>query len=180
MNATSSRYPQPDVAFEEYLFYAALQRQEEENDILPANPEITVLSEEGVHSTSKTANFPKLPPMTADQVERAHAARAIRLASWLSVFYLLTTDIFGPFNAPYAISQLGWVPGILLFIISSVYFLTDLAGLFTSLSPVGTCLNLFQHLTLEIISWARFTPVSAQIVRRYHGTNLWKGFKACM
>ncbi|KIJ93769.1 hypothetical protein K443DRAFT_111538 [Laccaria amethystina LaAM-08-1] len=50
--------------------------------------------------------------MTQDEEERANASRALRLASWASVFYLITTDILGPFNAPFAISQVGWVPGI--------------------------------------------------------------------
>jgi hypothetical protein len=53
-----------------------------------------------------------IPPPTADELERKNASRALRLASWASVFYLITTDILGPFNVPFAISQTGWVPGI--------------------------------------------------------------------
>ncbi|KNZ81773.1 N amino acid transport system protein [Termitomyces sp. J132] len=47
--------------------------------------------------------------------ERINAFRAMRTASWASVFYLITTDILGPFNAPFAISQVGWVPGVVLY-----------------------------------------------------------------
>ncbi|KAF8344794.1 hypothetical protein F5887DRAFT_885741 [Amanita rubescens] len=54
--------------------------------------------------------------MTPDQHGRAEASRALRIASWMSVFWLLTTDIVGPFTAPYAISQVGWVPGVILFV----------------------------------------------------------------
>lgn len=52
-----------------------------------------------------------------DDTERMNAARALRLASWASAFYLITTDILGPFNAPFAISQVGWVPGQLCILI---------------------------------------------------------------
>jgi len=46
------------------------------------------------------------------------AQRALRTASWASVFYLITTDILGPFNAPYAFSQVGYVPGAILYLVS--------------------------------------------------------------
>ncbi len=74
---SSSDLPGQEVVFEDYLYYAALQRQEEE-----------VI---GRQSSPKAA------------------------------FYLITTDILGPFSAPYAVSQLGWVPGIILYFFSSVY-----------------------------------------------------------
>lgn len=35
---------------------------------------------------------------------------------------LLTTDILGPFNAPYAISLLGLVPGVLLYFFFGLLF----------------------------------------------------------
>lgn len=33
--------------------------------------------------------------------ERKNASRAVRTASWSCVFYLITTDILGPFSVPY-------------------------------------------------------------------------------
>jgi hypothetical protein len=39
--------------------------------------------------------------------EREHAYRAFRTAGWISVFYLITTDILGPYSAPWAFAQLG-------------------------------------------------------------------------
>jgi hypothetical protein len=42
-------------------------------------------------------------------------AQQARTASWLSIFFLITTDILGPTSAPYAVSQLGYIPGSLLF-----------------------------------------------------------------
>jgi len=47
--------------------------------------------------------------------EWVRASRAARTATWGAVFYLITTDILGPFTTGYAFSQLGFGPGISLF-----------------------------------------------------------------
>ncbi|KIL60799.1 hypothetical protein M378DRAFT_83314 [Amanita muscaria Koide BX008] len=101
--------PQPKAAFEDYLFYAQLQRREEET-----------ASRISTSEDEKTEQPVAHPPMTPEQTERASASRALRLTSWISVFYLITTDILGPFNAPYAISQTGWIPGVLLYFFMGV------------------------------------------------------------
>ncbi|CAH2353035.1 hypothetical protein CLIB1423_09S01354 [[Candida] railenensis] len=46
-----------------------------------------------------------------------NANRMVRTASWGSVFYLITTDILGPTSAPYAVAQLGYVPGSLIYLL---------------------------------------------------------------
>lgn len=43
------------------------------------------------------------------------AQRALRNATWGSVFYLITTDILGPYNVPYAISRTGFGVGFALY-----------------------------------------------------------------
>jgi amino acid permease len=55
-------------------------------------------------------------PFTEREVELLNARRALRVASWFSIFYLITTDILGPFNAPFAFSQVGYVPGVTLYV----------------------------------------------------------------
>jgi len=45
-----------------------------------------------------------------------NAQRAVRTATWGSVFYLITTDILGPYSVPWAISQMGYGPGAGLYI----------------------------------------------------------------
>lgn len=45
-----------------------------------------------------------------------NAWRALRQATWAGAFYLCTTDILGPFNAPYAFRVNGYVPGALLYV----------------------------------------------------------------
>ena len=49
------------------------------------------------------------------------ARRALRTASWAAIFYLITTDILGPFNAPFAFSQVGYVPGSILYVVSEYH-----------------------------------------------------------
>ncbi|KAK5136104.1 hypothetical protein LTR08_004154 [Meristemomyces frigidus] len=46
-----------------------------------------------------------------------NAQRSIRTATWGSVFYLITTDILGPYSVPWAISQMGYGPGAGLYIV---------------------------------------------------------------
>ncbi|GAB7353447.1 hypothetical protein MBLNU459_g3911t1 [Dothideomycetes sp. NU459] len=47
--------------------------------------------------------------------EWEQAQRATRTATWGSIFYLITTDILGPTNVPWAISQMGYGPGTALY-----------------------------------------------------------------
>lgn len=132
------KFPTPEssqlVVFEDYLFYAALQRQEEDTlgrQISPRSSDSSDDTEKRnwfsqvIAPTEKGDANAQFPPMTIEETERANASRALRLASWATVFYLITTDILGPFNAPYAISQVGWVPGVILYFISSYAFLSS-------------------------------------------------------
>ncbi|KAI0475958.1 transmembrane amino acid transporter protein-domain-containing protein [Xylariaceae sp. FL0804] len=54
--------------------------------------------------------------LSAAEAERVRAWRALRQASWVSALWLSTTDILGPFNAPYAFRVNGYVPGALLYV----------------------------------------------------------------
>jgi hypothetical protein len=106
--------------FEDYLYYAALQRRAEHRVVpsssderLPERRWFDKLSDHKGPNVNvdvrhvEDANVPTIE----DEAERMNAIRALRVTSWISVFYLITTDILGPFNAPFAISQVGWVPG---------------------------------------------------------------------
>ncbi|KAF8803159.1 amino acid transporter-like protein [Phlegmacium glaucopus] len=129
--STSSVSKSHAAQFEEYLHFAALQRLAEETADMPADeandrPQgksnwLTRLSDhKGQNVNVDIHNIGTPPPPTADELERENASRALRLASWATIFYLITTDILGPFNAPYAIAQLGWVPGILLYVFMGI------------------------------------------------------------
>ncbi|KAI1073574.1 transmembrane amino acid transporter protein-domain-containing protein [Whalleya microplaca] len=49
------------------------------------------------------------------EAQRKTASRAMRTASWGTIFYLITTDILGPTGAPWAFAQMGYGPGIALY-----------------------------------------------------------------
>jgi hypothetical protein len=110
-----------EVVFEDYLYYAALQRRAEVElspssaEHLPAKPRpwMNRLSDHKGPNVNVDVSSVKggIVPTSEDDAERMNGLRALRVTSWMSVFYLITTDILGPFNAPYAISQVGWVPG---------------------------------------------------------------------
>lgn len=124
-----------DVPFEEFLHYSLIQRTQEEH----AAANLQKGDESASSSSPSSFRNPfgrwtntRLPMaevtsfeastanMTADQLERANARRALRQAGWAAVFYLITTDILGPFNAPIAIAQLGYVPGIILYTVMGI------------------------------------------------------------
>ena len=49
------------------------------------------------------------------EAEWEQAQRATRTATWGSIFYLITTDILGPYNVPWAVAQMGYGPGVVLY-----------------------------------------------------------------
>ncbi|RWA06914.1 hypothetical protein EKO27_g8179 [Xylaria grammica] len=105
------------VTFEEYHYYA--QRTREEQLLLEAP------------QWQWRAVFSRKKPADAAQGGNSHAgasdgqivtdeewvdaSRAFRTASWGAVFYLITTDVLGPFAVPFAIGTLGYGPGIGIF-----------------------------------------------------------------
>ena len=49
--------------------------------------------------------------------EYVNASRAVRTATWGAIFYLITTDILGPFGVPWAFAAMGYGPGVVLYTI---------------------------------------------------------------
>ena len=75
--------------------------------------------------------------MSITEAEWTNASRAFRTATWAACFYLITTDILGPFGVGYAVAfcpslllllthqsfsigTLGWGPGITLYTVFGV------------------------------------------------------------
>jgi hypothetical protein len=106
----------PEVLFEEYLHYAKITRAEERayegNDINRKEPwslggviknrfskghvhEVNAVVEEGTITTTHNN------ATTVTDLEWRQASRALRTASWGSIFFLITTDILGPQGAAY-------------------------------------------------------------------------------
>ncbi|KAF7354431.1 Transmembrane amino acid transporter protein-domain-containing protein [Mycena venus] len=58
--------------------------------------------------------------MSEHDRELLTARRVLRQAGWATVFYLVTCDILGPFNAPFSIASIGMAPGICLYVLFGV------------------------------------------------------------
>ncbi|KAI8631240.1 transmembrane amino acid transporter protein-domain-containing protein [Xylariaceae sp. FL1651] len=104
-----------NVSFEEYHYYAQRTREEQRLEGAPQWQWRTVFS-----SRKKNANAAEEHTATSDgpivtDEEWSNASRAFRTAGWGAVFYLITTDILGPFAVPFAIGTLGFGPGIGIF-----------------------------------------------------------------
>ncbi|KAE9365930.1 amino acid transporter-like protein [Stipitochalara longipes BDJ] len=134
----------PSVTFEEYFYYATITRAEEkianERHVAAAGPksfksviknrfskghvETTAPDSPTTENNSngeKTEHDEKgvVPDRRnlggVTDSEWKNASRAIRTAGWSSVFYLITTDILGPFSVPWAFAQMGYGPGVALY-----------------------------------------------------------------
>lgn len=77
--------------------------------------QITKSDEAGFTDEKSPHHNNKFEPMTISDDEWVQASRAARTATWGAVFYLITTDILGPFSTGYAFSQMGLGPGVALF-----------------------------------------------------------------
>ena len=126
------RLHDPDVPFEEYAHYAKKTRAEED----ARAPLPTKDTFRQIFSRSKaidpTGGDEVAPPVDkrtrsvdvnlSDRTNRlditdeewTNAARMLRTATWGACFYLITTDILGPYGVGFAMGTLGWGPGKLL------------------------------------------------------------------
>ncbi|KAL9086648.1 MAG: hypothetical protein Q9159_004057 [Coniocarpon cinnabarinum] len=124
------RLHDPDVKFEEYRYYALRTREEEKHLESPKLRIRQLLSRrttaEAASDRKDSASEPQPIPTElnlANRENRLHisdeewtnASRALRTASWGAAFYLITTDILGPFGVGFALGTLGWGPGIALY-----------------------------------------------------------------
>lgn len=118
----------PAVKLEEYYYYALKTREVEKGyespklpwrQILSRNKEARNINDEQDAEVTEhvtNVNFAKRENrlLISDQ-EWENASRALRTASWGAAFYLITTDILGPFGVGFALGTLGWGPGIALY-----------------------------------------------------------------
>ncbi|KAJ5648144.1 hypothetical protein N7490_004516 [Penicillium lividum] len=94
------------------------RKGKEEESTAPAQPEPVP---EKTPTDEKTAdvNAPRTDEGSdkwgVTETEWETAQRAARTATWGSIFYLITTDILGPTNVPYAISRMGYGPGFAIY-----------------------------------------------------------------
>lgn len=105
-----------DVTFQEYQYYARLTREEQEN--IPKSkagkniaayliPSLQKSEQNEVEVVQANTSDPEKRVEITDQ-EWTNASRALRTATAGAIFYLITTDILGPFGLPYAFATTGW------------------------------------------------------------------------
>ena len=117
----------PAVTFEEYHYYALRTREEEKYLESPKLQWREIINRQMGDKTAKSTEV-ETPDKVAEvnfateegrlQIsddEWTNASRAFRTASWGAAFYLITTDILGPYGVGFAMGTLGWGPGIALY-----------------------------------------------------------------
>ncbi|SCU86214.1 LADA_0D13058g1_1 [Lachancea dasiensis] len=97
-----------NLPLQAYMHYADIQRDYERVDDM-----------DGLYAAQQEQ-------ITADphsnlSLVKLDAQRSLRIAKAYSVFFLITTDILGPSNAPYAVAQMGWAPGIVLYVLFGIF-----------------------------------------------------------
>jgi hypothetical protein len=113
------RLHDPKVSFQEYQHYARVARAEQ--DALPKPHGRKNIFYYLVPNLQKVAPGPAdlatRPDVNYSDIEQrktisdeewANASRALRTAGTGAIFYLITTDILGPFGLPYAFATTGW------------------------------------------------------------------------
>jgi len=128
----------PSITIEEYMHYAAITRADDRNVDAPhtdnamkvaglksLNPfakkrepavaTTTELNEKATTESSPNGRF------VITEEEYIQASRAVRTATWGAVFFLLTTDILGPFSTAWAFRQMGYGPGAVLYTIFAAF-----------------------------------------------------------
>ncbi|KAJ5257141.1 hypothetical protein N7478_013245 [Penicillium angulare] len=115
------------VTFEEYHHYAKLTRAEEDQLLTPETGILSIIfpskSDGGVQKVTDNVTKDATALNTSDPATRRtitdeewiNASRALRTATRGAIFYLITTDILGPFGLPYAFATMGWGPGVALY-----------------------------------------------------------------
>lgn len=77
-----------------------------------------------------------------------------------SVFYLITTDILGPYNVPWAISRMGFGPGFALYTVFgglALYSSIQIWQMFIGLDSTRYPLRNYGDLAFRVYgSWARY------------------------
>lgn len=121
------RLHDPDVSFQEYVHYAHLTRREQDSlakpkrgknfiaYLIPNLQKLETGALEASHTIVDINISDREQRMTISDEEWINASRALRTATAGAVFYLITTDILGPFGLPYAFATTGWGPGTALY-----------------------------------------------------------------
>ncbi|KGO74709.1 Amino acid transporter, transmembrane [Penicillium italicum] len=142
-DASYSIYVDSSITFENYVHWAKRSREVEKHmrtdnvgfefwirkflnkqSDAPANGDaqgqVSTVTDPNAKPNSKTSGESTTDDWGITESEWEQAQRAARTATWGSIFYLISTDILGPTNVPWAISQMGFGPGAILYTVFGV------------------------------------------------------------
>ncbi|CAD6441827.1 af399bb8-774e-4d6c-8e8e-72daae1aa3aa [Sclerotinia trifoliorum] len=186
----------PSITFEEYVYWAEITRAEEKvaNEKFlaaqgPRNwksiftnrfsrgkappgtydtpPATTSGSKDAIDEKSVVLDGPRQSAVS--EAEWKTASRAVRTAGWSGVFYLITTDILGPFSVPWAFGQMGYGPGIALYTVFggfALYSGWQLFAIFLALDSDKYPAKSYGDLFFRVFgTWARHAINVAQSVQ---------------
>lgn len=176
-DTSHSIYTDSSITFENYVHWAKRSREIEkhiltENEgfegmfrkLLKKKSDTPVPIQTDTQQQNSTATNPSAKPSTSDdwgvtESEWEQAQRAARTATWGSIFYLISTDILGPTNVPWAISQMGFGPGALLYTVfgaMACYSGLQLWKIFIGLDSTRFPMRNYGDLAFRIYgNWAR-------------------------
>ena len=111
----------PSITMEEYMHYAFITRADTRHEVADggnsytfgkpnflrkkADPSVAItrdpLEEKSGGTLAAERSSPPISTFDIGDEEYVQASRAVRTATWGAVFYLITTDILGPFSTAY-------------------------------------------------------------------------------
>ncbi|KAF7934404.1 hypothetical protein EAE99_002856 [Botrytis elliptica] len=188
----------PSITFEEYVYWAEITRAEEKianekfvaaqgprslkstitnrfskgkgaQDSFDTPPTTTLASNEKDGLDEKSVVPGRSVQSAVSEAEWKTASRAVRTAGWSGVFYLITTDILGPFSVPWAFAQMGYGPGIALYTVFggfALYSGWQIFNIFLALDSDKYPAKSFADLFFRVFgTWARHGINVAQCVQ---------------
>jgi len=103
------------VATQFKKLFSREKKQQQQQLVLPDDSAPIATAEKDGSSPAPDKDSEARFGITAGEWE--HANRAARTATWTTIFYLITTDILGPYTVPWALAQMGYGPGITLYVV---------------------------------------------------------------
>lgn len=144
-----------DLPLEQYMYYANIQREYEYRKDFDGLRENQMKQLADPHGN-----------MNRVKIE---SQRELRKANRYAVFFLITTDILGPSNAPYGLAQLGYVGGIILYVAFGFFALLGgklLQNCFLRLDSDNYPIRTFSDLGARIFGyWSRYFVAGLQFIQ---------------
>lgn len=192
----------PSVTIEEYFYWAKITREEQRNIPTVKTPARKLLSfgKHDAASTTITGTDPTKSetsqkvlgtatdektgePEAPANVGRAavtedewlQASRAARTATWGSVFYLITTDILGPYSVPYAKPSNLTIEPLQLTMRQLGFGANGIWARYRSVHHFWSSGGLHRLADLANVPQTRFRPLSYENFWRHCVQSLWTG-----